>query len=99
MLPSIDFKARLAARDTFSTLDMLRAQENKTRPLLVNWNRPGVWDKHTGVAKDENGELVASEDGSTLAESVTKEDLLNELHNRSDLTLWLLLSWITSPKL
>ena len=85
LLPSMDFKARLAARDSFSTLDMLKAQETKTRPLLVNWNKPGVWDTHTGVAKNDNGELVASEDESTLAESVTKEDLLNELHNRSDL--------------
>ena len=85
MLPSIDYKARLAARDTFSTLDMLKAQEDKTRPLLVNWNNPCGWDKHKGVIKDENGEPVASVDGFTLADSVTKEDLLTELHMRSSL--------------
>ena len=86
LLPSIEYKARLAARDSFSALDMLKAQQTKTRPLLVNWNKPGVWDEQTGLAKTENGELVAPESGLTLAQSVTKEDLLNELHNRSDLT-------------
>ena len=48
LLPSIDYKARLVARDTFSALDMLRAQEDKTRELLVNWNKPYVWNKEKG---------------------------------------------------
>ena len=85
LMPSVEYKARLIAKDSFSALDMLRAQEAKTRPLLENWNRPGVWVPQTGVSKEENGDLTAPEDGSLLAESVSKEDLLNELHNRSDL--------------
>ena len=50
----------------------------------MNGNKPGVWVEQTGLSKTENGELVAPENGLTLAQSVTKEDLLNELHNRSD---------------
>ena len=49
MLPSLDLKARVAARDTFFTLDMLKAQEEKTKPLLVNWENPCVWDKYIGL--------------------------------------------------
>ena len=86
LIPSVEYKARLIAKDSFSSLDMLRAQEAKTRPLLENWNSPGVWVPKTGVSKEENGDLTAPEDGSLLADSVSKEDLLNELHNRSDLT-------------
>ena len=64
---------------------MLRAQEDKTRDLLVNWNKPYVWDRHSGVKRDEHGELLAALDGLTLEDSVTKEDLLIELHMRSRL--------------
>ena len=85
LIPSLEYKTRLLAKDSFSALDMLRAQEAKTRPLLENWNSPGVWVPKSGVSKEENGDLTAPEDGSLLADSVTKEDLLNELHNRSDL--------------
>merc|ERR1712142_310720 len=64
---------------------MLRAQEDKTRDLLVNWNKPCVWDRKKGVERDELGELVEAAEGLTLEESVTKEDLLTELHMRSRL--------------
>ena len=85
LIPSLEYKTRLLAKDSFSALDMLRAQEARTRPLFENWNSPGVWVPESGVSKDENGNLVAPEDGSLLADSVTKEDLLHELHHRSDL--------------
>ena len=85
LLPSIDYKARLVARDTFSALDMLRAQEDKTRELLVNWNKPYVWNREKGVERDELGELVEAAEGLTLEESVSKEDLRTELHMRSRL--------------
>ena len=64
---------------------MLRAQEDKIRDLLVNWNKPFSWDRHTGVKRNEQGELVAALDGLTLEESVSKEDLITEHHMRSRL--------------
>ena len=65
---------------------MLRTQEAKTSPLFENWNSPGVWVPETGVSKDDNGNLVTPENGSLLADSVTKEELLLELHRKSELT-------------
>ena len=85
LLPSVEYKARLAAKDSFSAVDMLRAQEEKIKALLVNWNKPCVWNRHSGVQKDEQGELVASLDGMTLEASVSKEDLIEEHHMRSRL--------------
>ena len=73
------------ARDCFSALDMLRTQEAKTRPLFDNWNSQGVWMPKTGIVKDENENLVIPESGALVADSVNKEDLLRELHRRSDL--------------
>ena len=32
LLPSIEYKARLAARDSFSALDMLKAQQRRPGP-------------------------------------------------------------------
>ena len=64
---------------------MLRAQEDKIKDLLVNWNKPYVWDRHSGVQRDEQGELVAAVDGLTLEASVSKEDLIIEHHMRSRL--------------
>ena len=86
LIPSLEHKTRLMARDCFSALDMLRTQEAKTSPLFENWNSPGVWVPETGVSKDDNGNLVIPEDGSLLADSVTKEDLLSELHHKSELS-------------
>ena len=86
ILPSVEFKARLAARDNYSAVDMLRVQNDKTKSLLVNWNKPYVWDRKTGLARDEAGELLQSLEGLTLEESVSKEDLIEELHMRSRLT-------------
>ena len=67
LIPSLEHKSRLVARDGFSALDMLRTQEAKTSPLFANWNSPGVWVPELGVSKDDNGNLVQPEDGSLLA--------------------------------
>ena len=86
LIPSLEHKARLIARDGFSALDMLKAQEAKTSPLYANWNSPGIWDPEKGVSVDENGTLVVPENRSVLADSVSKEDLLLELYHKSDLS-------------
>ena len=85
LLPSIEYKARLAAKDNFSAVDMLRAQNEKVKGLLLNWNNPVVWNRHSGVQKDEQGELVAAIEGMTLESTVSKEELLEEHHMRSRL--------------
>ena len=64
---------------------MLRAQNEKIKSLLVNWNKSGVWNRQSGVQKDEQGELVAALDGMTLEATVSKEDLIEEHHMRSRL--------------
>ena len=53
LLPSVEYKARLAAKDNLSAVDMLRAQNEKIKGLLINWNNPVVWNRHSGVQKDE----------------------------------------------
>ena len=86
LIPSLEHKSRLLARDGFAALDMVRAQEDKTKLLFSNWNSPGVWHQEKGVLTNEDGSLVVPENGATLAESVTKEDLLQELYNKADLS-------------
>ena len=44
-----------------------------------------VWNRQSGVQKDEQGELVAALDGMTLEATVSKEDLIEEHHMRSRL--------------
>ena len=44
LLPSLEFKTRKALVDSLSATDMLRKQNAKTRPLLVNWEKTYVWD-------------------------------------------------------
>ena len=85
LIPSVEYKTRLIARDCFSALDMLKAKEAKTRALFDNWNSQGSWVPETGIVKDENGNVVIPEDGALVADSVSKEDLLRELHRRADL--------------
>ena len=85
LIPSLEYKTRLIARDCFSALDMLKAKEAKTRALFDNWNSQGIWEPETGIKKDENGNLVIPADGSLVADTVSKEHLLRELHRRADL--------------
>ena len=42
-----------------------------------------VWNRQSGVQKDEQGELVAALDGMTLEATVFKEDIIEEHHMRS----------------
>ena len=42
-----------------------------------------VWNRQSGVQKDEQGELVAALEGKTLEATVFKEDIIEEHHMRS----------------
>ena len=64
---------------------MIGAQNDKIKALLVNRNKPGVWNRQSGVQNDDQGELVAALDGMTLETMVSKEDLIEEHHMRSRL--------------
>ena len=44
-----------------------------------------VWNRQSGVQKDEQGELAAALDGMTLEAMVFKEDIIEEHHMRSRL--------------
>ena len=52
ILPSLEFKTRKALMDGHSAADMLRQQNAKTRPLLVNWDKAYVWDSKERLKKD-----------------------------------------------
>ena len=54
------------------------------RYCLTGTNRPSGTE--TGLVRDENGELCQHLEGLTLEESVSKEDLIQELYVRSKLT-------------
>ena len=86
LIPSLEHKSRLLARDGYTALDMLRAQEEKTKLLFSNWNSPGIWDPEKGISLNDDGTLVMPDSGAVLADSVSKEDLLRELYNKSDLS-------------
>ena len=86
LIPSFEHKSRLLARDGYAALDMVRAQEDKTKLLFSNWNSPGIWHPEKGVLTNDDGSLVMPENGAVLADSVSKEDLLQLLYNKSDLS-------------
>ena len=86
LIPSFEHKSRLVARDGYAALDMVRAQEDKTKLLFSNWNSPGIWSQEKGILTNDDGSLLMPDNGAILADSVTKEDLLQELYNRSDLS-------------
>ena len=79
LLPSLEFKTRRAATGGLSVLDMLRHLNSRSRPLLENWNKEFVWDKLEGVKRTEEGDLETAVSNLTLEESVSKEDLRDEL--------------------
>ena len=81
-----EHKSRLVARDGYAALDMVRAQEDKTKLLFSNWNSPGIWSQEKGVLTNDDGSLVLPDNGAKLVDSVTQEDLLQELYNRSQLS-------------
>ena len=55
---------------------MLIDQNYEAKSLLVNWNKSFVWNRQSGLQRDENGELVAALDEMTLEASVSSDDLI-----------------------
>ena len=79
LLPSLEFKTRKAAVGGLSVLDMLKSLNDRSRPLLENWNKEFVWDKVEGIKKVEVEDIESAVGSLTLEESISKEDLRDEL--------------------
>ena len=83
LLPSLELKNRKAVYSSLPGVDMLKHLNLRSRSLLVNWDRAYVWDSKIGLIEDHIGDLAIDLNGLSLADTITKVQLRDELHLRT----------------
>ena len=80
-LPSLEYKSRQIAKDGYSIQTMITQLRDKGKSLLTNWTTPNQWSNELGVIKDAQGNPVPHIDNTLMKDSVTKDQLITEIHN------------------
>ena len=81
LLSSLEFKNRMGIRPVFSASGLLSEARDCSRSLLVHWDSPSQWSEQ-GLVVDDRNVAIPNPDGTLLKDSITKEQLADELRTQ-----------------
>ena len=81
LLSSLEFKNRMGIRPVFSASGLLSEARDRSRSLLVHWDSPSQWSEQ-GLVVDDRNVAIPNPDGTLLKDSITKEQLADELRTQ-----------------
>ena len=78
LLSSLEFKNRIMTKCVFSAISVNKDSIDRSSDLLKNWDSPVQWTNE-GLSLNEDGKAVLHSEGVLLKDSISKEDLRDEL--------------------